>query len=73
MKRRVLPKTASFHTLFIKKTQNSVVLKALWVSFFPWTRKAREEEEDFFFLYHRHLSLQKDADTTPTCPKLSTC
>jgi hypothetical protein len=54
-----------FHTLFTKKNkrdQNGAVLLALWVFFFPWTHDAGEED-DFFFLCHRHLSLQKDVDS----------
>jgi hypothetical protein len=64
MKRHILSKTAPFHTLFTKKKrdQNSAVLSAPWVFFFPSTREVGEEE-DFFFLCHRHLSLQKDIDS----------
>jgi len=63
-----LSKTASFHTLFIKKkARNGAVLTALWVFFFPWTREAREEE-DFsspaFLLSLPLLNLKK----TPTQP-----
>jgi len=65
MKRRIFSKMVPFHTLFTKKNkrdQNGAVLLALWVFFFPWTHDAGEED-DFFFLCHRHLSLQKDVDS----------
>jgi hypothetical protein len=40
----------------------------LWVFFFPWTRETGEEE-DFFFPCHRHLPLQKDADSPLKRPR----
>jgi hypothetical protein len=67
MKRHVLPKTAPFHTLFIKKkgkTQNGANLKALWVLFFPWTREAGEEED--FSSSVTTISLLKKTPTLPT-------
>jgi hypothetical protein len=57
MKRRVLSKTTSFHTLFIKKRReggrNGAILKALWVFFFLWTREIGEEEDLFSPVSHR--------------------
>ena len=43
------------------KTQNGVVLKALWVFFFPWTREVGEEEDFSSFVTNSHslLDLKK--------------
>jgi len=52
MKRRVLGKTTPFHALLKKRREkagNGAVLNDTHVFFFPWTREAGEEEEDFFF------------------------
>ena len=74
----ILSKTASFHTLFIKKKPETVPFwTALWVFFFPWRREEGEEEDFSSPCFHRLSSSekhQKDADQgPPTCPKLSTC
>jgi len=71
-----LPKTESFHTLFIKKKRKNpkrCCFKGTVGLLLPLDVRSRGRRRFFFFLCHRHLSLQKDADTTPTCPKLSTC
>jgi len=76
MKRHVLPKTESFHTLFIKKKRKNpkrCCFKGTVGLLLPLDVRSRGRRRFFFFLCHRHLSLQKDADTTPICPKLSTC
>jgi hypothetical protein len=48
-----------------REAQNGVVLMALWVFFFPWTREAGEEEDFSSPCFHRLSSFkkhQKDAD-----------
>jgi len=67
MKRRILSKTTSFHPLFItikKKPETVSFWTAAWVFFFPWMRKAGEEEDCYSSVFHR-LFFQKDADQGP--------
>ena len=83
MKQRVLSKTTSFHALFTKKKEKG----PKWCRFdgtvgllLPLDARSRGRRR-FFFLCHRHLSLQKDVDSlskrrrpTPLAKeKLSTC
>jgi len=77
MTRRVLSKTAPFNSLFIKKTQNGVVLNGTAYFLLPLEVKrnrGRKLRSPVFSPPFFLLLVQKDADQGPPIyPKFSTC